>query len=638
MVDGPLLVFGPRSLTYDFGPEHPLTPRRFGPGIELLRWVGAVPTLEPEPAADRELLAVHAPAYLDAVRRFSVDPDPVRAEAGIGPGDDPAFAGMHDAGASVAGGSLRAMEAILDGDAEHAFHPGGGLHHAMRGRASGFCVYNDAALAVWRARADGARVLYLDLDVHHGDGVQTIHAGDPQVMTISLHETGRTLFPGTGFIDELGEGEAAGTAINVPLEPLTGPDAWLAAVEAILPPVAAAFGPDVIVSQHGCDSHAWDPLAHLLVTTSAMGAAARLVDRLAHRHAGGAWLATGGGGYDAYRVVPRVWAFTWLAGAHREVPHHTPEKWRLRWEDEGRSFGQGPIPEFFDDLPGTAGTSAGREAAAGRDARTVELVRLVAVPGLLRSAQEHGWWAPVSLAGRREAVAEATTVGPSAAGLGGDPEWLEPTILDPLTPEHLDRLVLAPWTVPPADPEDGRRLLRNALSGGATAVGAAAGSRLVGVALLAPAARSPLAAATQSAPGASGLGSTGSGLLDASGPWPGARALPPGTDALLALGVAPAFRSSGLGRKLLGTLVDAPSRRGRQLVALVTVAERDPVAPLPGDTRRAVAGHLLSRAGFRELPLPGELASIDRHALLAAHPGPGVTAEQVAALRLALTT
>ena len=331
---GPLLVFGPRSTTYDFGAHHPLTPRRFGPAIDLLWAVGAAAGLAPEPATDDELLEVHTAAYLEAVRRFSADPR-LPSAFGIAPGGDvPPFRGMHAASAAVAGGSLRAMEAILRGDVEHAYHPGGGLHHAMAARASGFCVYDDVALAIATARRAELRVLYIDLDVHHGDGVEAIHRDDPGVMTISFHESGRYLFPGTGFADDIGEGAAAGTVVNVPLEPLTGETAWLAAVGTLVPKLAAAFGPDVIVSQHGADSHAWDPLAHLRVTTTAMGEAARLVDALAHRFAGGRWLATGGGGYEVYRVVPRVWALTWLAGAHRPAPDAIPEAWRERWASE----------------------------------------------------------------------------------------------------------------------------------------------------------------------------------------------------------------------------------------------------------------------------------------------------------------
>lgn len=345
-----MLVYGPRSTTYDFGPGHPLTPRRFGPGISLLESLGAVPNLAPEPASDHELEWVHDRVYLDVVQALSRQPlGPFRA--GIGPGDTPAFAGMHEASAAVAGGSLRAMEAILRGPVAHAFHPGGGLHHAMRNRASGFCVYDDPALAIARARQDGLRVMYVDLDVHHGDGVQAIHWSDPGVLTVSIHETGRTLFPGTGFIDELGGGAAIGTKVNLPLDAGTGERGWLAALELVLPALADRFRPEVIVSQHGADAHAFDPLAHLRITTTAMGAAARLIDRLAHEYAGGRWLSTGGGGYDVYRVVPRTWSLVWLAAAHLEVPGELPQEWRERWAADAEHYVQSPIPATFEDEP-----------------------------------------------------------------------------------------------------------------------------------------------------------------------------------------------------------------------------------------------------------------------------------------------
>jgi len=228
----------------------------------------------------------------------------------------------------------------------------------MPARASGFCVYDDPALAIARARRDGLRVLYVDLDVHHGDGVQAIHWNDPGVVTLSIHETGRALFPGTGFIDELGGPDARGTKLNVPLEPGTGERGWLAALERVLPVLAEEHRPEVVVSQHGSDAHAWDPLAHLRITTTAMGAAARLVDGIAHRWAGGRWLATGGGGYDAYRVVPRVWSLVWLAGAHRPPPLETPAAWRERWAEEAERYGQAPLPDQFEDLP-NAGRPAG---------------------------------------------------------------------------------------------------------------------------------------------------------------------------------------------------------------------------------------------------------------------------------------
>jgi acetoin utilization protein AcuC len=384
--DGPLLVYGPRSTTYDFGPGHPLSPRRFDPGIDLLRAVGAELGLAPEPATDDELLGVHEAAYLAAVRDFGADPARPPAFGIAHGGDVPPFPGMHEAAASVAGGSLRAMEAILRGDVDHAFHPGGGLHHAMPARASGFCVYNDVALAVAAARAAELRVLYVDLDVHHGDGVEAIHADDPGVLTVSFHESGRYLFPGTGEVEETGRGAAAGTVVNVPLEPFTGEAAWWAAVGTLLPELAAAFRPDIVVSQHGADSHAWDPLAHLRVTTTAMGAAARLVDEVAHRHAGGRWLATGGGGYAIYRVVPRAWALTWLAGAHRAAPDELPGEWRERWSADAEAWDGGPLPKRFEDEPNAGlGMDPDQEFAGLEAANTVERVRALVLP-LLEAA------------------------------------------------------------------------------------------------------------------------------------------------------------------------------------------------------------------------------------------------------------
>jgi acetoin utilization protein AcuC len=368
----PLLVFGPRSTTYDFGPAHPLTPRRFGPGISLLETLGAVPNLAPEPASDDELRWIHDEAYIETVKAFSRDPS-APSRVGIGPGDTPAFPGMHEASAAVAGGSLRAMEAILRGDVLHAFHPGGGLHHAMRHRAGGFCVYDDPALAIARARRDQLRVLYIDLDVHHGDGVQMIHWADPEVMTVSIHESGHALFPGTGFPDELGGPGAEGTAVNIPLDPGTGETGWVEALEIALPTLAKAFQPDIVVSQHGADSHAFDPLAHLLVTTTAMGRAAHLVDQLAHQHAGGRWLATGGGGYDVYRVVPRMWSHVWLAQSHANAHGELDPAWRERWAGEAEQYGQSPIPTTLDDAA-NAGLPY-RDAQDHADRRAADIAR-----------------------------------------------------------------------------------------------------------------------------------------------------------------------------------------------------------------------------------------------------------------------
>lgn len=346
----PIVVWSEGIRAYDFGPSHPLTPRRFGPGIDLVRAVGAERFLEPTEASDDTLLRLHDRRYIRQVRSFSDDPWQPPA-MGIGPGDCPPFHGMHEASALVVGGSLAATGAVLVGDTVHAFNPGGGLHHAMAARASGFCIYNDVAFAVAAARDAGHRVLYVDLDVHHGDGTQALFWDDPEVLTVSVHESGRTLFPGTGEVDEAGGPDARGTAVNVPLDHLTGSASWTRVVELVVPALAEAFRPTFLVSQHGCDSHLYDPLAHLRLTTDAYLRATRLLDEVAHRWCEGRWVATGGGGYDAYRVVPRSWGLVWLAQAHVEPPEHLPEEWRARWETEAQRHGQYPLPERFVDEP-----------------------------------------------------------------------------------------------------------------------------------------------------------------------------------------------------------------------------------------------------------------------------------------------
>jgi acetoin utilization protein AcuC len=571
-----LLVYGPRSGSYDFGPGHPLTPRRFGPGIDLLRSVGAEPGLAPEPAADRDLRLCHTGGYLDVVKRFSASPFGGDGEAGIGEGgDDPPFAGMHEAGAMVAGGSLRAMEAILRGDVAHAFHPGGGLHHAMARRASGFCIYNDAALAIARARRDGLRVLYVDLDVHHGDGVQALFWDDPGVLTISFHESGRYLFPGSGEVGELGEGAAAGTAVNVPLEPGTGELGWLSAVRSLLPELAATFGPDLIVSQHGCDSHAWDPLAHLRVTTTAMGEAARLVDTLAHRYAGGRWLATGGGGYDAYRVVPRAWSLVWLAGTHREAPAETAGGWRERWAAEAERYGQAPLPLAFEDAA-NAGLplDEAQLAAEDRSRSTADLARRLVVPRLVREAVDRGWWhplgeAPASMPETASAMPEAPTPGVGA-----------PAILPRVEPDVWARLTLASRVVAPADPRSGHSIVLAAIRDGAAVAAALEGTTVVGLAI------------TRHADDAA-------------------------RDDLLALGVAPDWRRRGLAARLLATRLEWTRPGDVDHEAMITVAERDPIQPLEVALRVAIARRLLAGAGYDVASPGGAIGAADPTALRA---------------------
>jgi acetoin utilization protein AcuC len=238
---------------------------------------------------------------------------------------------MHEASALVAGGTLAAARAVLEQTHDHAINVAGGLHHAMPASASGFCVYNDPAIAIaWMLAQGVERIAYVDIDAHHGDGVQAAFWDDPRVLTISIHESGRTLFPGTGFPDEIGGPGSEGTAVNIAVAAGTGDSGWLRAFHAIVPPLVRSFAPYVLFSQHGCDSHALDPLTNLLVSLDGQRTAHAAVHGLAHEVCEGRWVATGGGGYELVRVVPRSWThlLAEAAGAPIEPEQDTPADWR----------------------------------------------------------------------------------------------------------------------------------------------------------------------------------------------------------------------------------------------------------------------------------------------------------------------
>ncbi|MBC3760422.1 acetoin utilization protein AcuC [Quadrisphaera sp. RL12-1S] len=275
--------------------------------------------------SDELLTTVHDPRYVAAVRRVSADPRLVDLAHGLGTDDDPVFAGMHETSARVVAATTDCADAVWSGEAEHAVNVSGGMHHAMPDRASGFCIYNDVAVGINRLLERGARrVAYVDLDVHHGDGVEAAFWDDPRVMTLSLHESGRTLFPGTGWPEETGGPGAEGSAVNVALPAGTSDAGWLRALHAVVHPLVRAFRPEVLVTQHGADAHAQDPLANLAVSVDAQRAAARSLHDLAHEVCGGRWVATGGGGYDVVDVVPRVWSHLLGIAAHAPVPPSTP--------------------------------------------------------------------------------------------------------------------------------------------------------------------------------------------------------------------------------------------------------------------------------------------------------------------------
>jgi acetoin utilization protein AcuC len=331
-----LAVAWDEALTqYDFGPGHPLAPVRVALTIELARQLGvlsepSVTMVSPSPATDAELETAHDDEYIAAVRQAgrSLAPD---LRFGLGTDDNPVFEGMHEASALVAGATQAAARAVWSASAAHAASIAGGLHHAMRRNASGFCVYNDLVVAIrWLLAAGAERVAYVDTDVHHGDGVQAAFYDDPRVLTISLHEHPATLFPGTGLPSETGAGAGAGYAVNVALPAGTGDSGWLRAFDAVVPPLLRAFMPTVLVSQHGCDSHRLDPLAHLELTVDAQRLAQVMLHDLAHELCDGRWLLTGGGGYALVQVVPRTWThlLAIAAGTPVDPATETPVKWR----------------------------------------------------------------------------------------------------------------------------------------------------------------------------------------------------------------------------------------------------------------------------------------------------------------------
>ncbi|MGH3871015.1 MAG: acetoin utilization protein AcuC [Pseudonocardiaceae bacterium] len=323
------VVWGEALLGYDLGGRHPLNPIRLDLTIRLAGSLGVldgISLLTPVQASDDELRRAHSDTYLAAVK----DARRGYVGHGLGTSDNPVFRRMHESSALIAGGSLLAADEILTGRATRAVNIAGGLHHAMRDRAAGFCVYNDCVLAIHRLLDGGtSRVAYVDIDVHHGDGVQEAFIDDPRVLTISLHQHPDTLWPGTGHSADIGAPGAAGSAINVPLPPGTGDDGWLRAFHAVVPALLGAFRPEVLVTQHGADTHAEDPLADLTLSVDGQRAAHRALADLADTTAGGRWLALGGGGYSLFRVVPRSWTHLLATVLDCEVDPNTalPDTW-----------------------------------------------------------------------------------------------------------------------------------------------------------------------------------------------------------------------------------------------------------------------------------------------------------------------
>ena len=325
---GRIVLVDPRSLlAHDFGPHHPFKIFRLGLTYELISAYGLadlpeVRVLAPREASEAEAICFHEEGYLEALRLCDSGMWTYEAlRHGLGTGDNPTFPGIYDWAMSVAGASIDCAAEIADGRADRAFNMTGGLHHAMPDRASGFCHVNDAVLAIHRLLDAGKRVAYVDLDAHHGDGVERAFYGRDDVLTVSVHQSGFTIFPGSGFVEDVGTGAGAGFAVNVPLLPGAGDAAYAMAMDEVVLPAVEAFAPDVLATQLGSDAIEGDVVANLQLSLRRFEACVRQFDQLRLP-----WLAFGGGGYDVGNVV-RAWTMAWAILVGRMLPDEIPSSW-----------------------------------------------------------------------------------------------------------------------------------------------------------------------------------------------------------------------------------------------------------------------------------------------------------------------
>ncbi|MGM0903346.1 MAG: acetoin utilization protein AcuC [Bacillota bacterium] len=341
MSDRSVFVYSEDLLKYKFSSHHPFNQIRLKMTLDLLKKANAITDQDivpPRPATDEELLLIHDPNYVEAVRQAGKGQ--LREETaegyGLGTEDTPIFANMHEASSLLVGGTLTAVDQVMSGKADHALHLGGGLHHGFRGKASGFCIYNDSSVAIkYLLEKYKVRVLYVDTDAHHGDGVQWSFYDEPNVCTLSIHETGRYLFPGTGNVNERGQGKGYGYSFNVPVDAFTEDESWLHAYSNALMDVAEFFKPDVILTQNGADSHYYDPLTHLSATMKIYREIPKLAHEIAHKYCNGRWIAVGGGGYDIWRVVPRAWALIWMEMTENSNCYGSlPDDWVQYWQEK----------------------------------------------------------------------------------------------------------------------------------------------------------------------------------------------------------------------------------------------------------------------------------------------------------------
>jgi acetoin utilization protein AcuC len=320
----PAFIFSDSLHQYDYGPQHPMRVERLKLARDLMQSYGLLDPAEvrleePRVATREDLLRFHTAEYLDVLQAANTgDPFPGLERYGIGPGDNPVFPGMYDWSRLIVGASLTAGRIVADGEADLAFNMAGGLHHGRAARAAGFCYVNDAVLVILDLLARGLRVIYLDIDVHHGDGVQWAFYDTNRVLTISLHQDGRTLFPGSGAVEEMGRGEGKGYTVNVPFWPGTDDWLYLRAFDEVVIPLVQWYRADVVVTQLGVDTFHGDPLAAMDLTTQGFVRVMEKMKAIIPR-----WIALGGGGYEMTNVA-RAWTLAWAIMIGREPSDEIP--------------------------------------------------------------------------------------------------------------------------------------------------------------------------------------------------------------------------------------------------------------------------------------------------------------------------
>lgn len=352
MMNDSVFIFSPEQLNYRFNSDHPFNPIRLELTLDLLKKMNSIgdeDIVPPRMATDEELQLIHLPEYINAVKKAGLGelPKDVAESYGIGTEDTPIFPNMHEASALLVGATLTAADYVMTGKAKHALNLGGGLHHGFKGKASGFCVYNDSSVAIkYLQEKYHARVLYIDTDAHHGDGVQWSFYDDPNVCTLSIHETGRYLFPGTGNVNERGQGKGYGYSFNIPVDAFTEDESWLDVYITAFEEIAEFFKPDIILTQNGADAHYLDPLTHLSGTMRLFREIPKLAHKIAHKYCDGKWIAVGGGGYDIWRVVPRAWALIWLEMSEKlNFSANLPMEWIDTWQKKTKVL----LPLKWDD-------------------------------------------------------------------------------------------------------------------------------------------------------------------------------------------------------------------------------------------------------------------------------------------------